>query len=179
MAISKKNLIYIIIGALIAGILFFSFLSISQPQIPPGEKEYREAPEKAQSLLQEAESLFDEGKYQEALEKYQEFLDQYPNSDRADNALLMIGRSQMLLGADDGALLTFQNLIENYPKSNNIPDALCHSARIYSIKGNFEKAEEYCDKILMEYPNLTGSQQWIIEASQKLKSEIQNQKLSQ
>jgi len=162
MAILKKNLIiYVIIGVVIAGVISFSFLFPSQPQKEP------EAPIiilGERNLFEEALTLFNDKKYQEAIEKYREFLNKYPDSLRADDALLLIGRSQRSLGNDDEALLTFQKLMTDYPNSDDVPNAFFHSAQIYKEQGKYEKAYLFTDKILKEYPD---AQSWIIENSKE------------
>ena len=168
MAILKKNLIiYVIIGVVIAGVISFSFLFPSQPQKEP------EAPIiilGERNLFEEALTLFNDKKYQEAIEKYREFLNKYPDSLRADDALLSIGQSQRYLGKNEEALSTFQKLMDNYPNSDNIPDALYHSAEIYLfVKNRPEKAEEYYDRILKDYPE---AERWIIDNVNEIKPEI-------
>ena len=129
----------------------------------------------AGKLLRGAQSLFNEGGYQKALEKYQELLDKYPGSSLADDALMMVGYHQKNnLGNYDQALSTFQKLMNDYPDSVYIPDALLCSAEIYARQGELEKAEEYCNKILNEYPE---AREEIINSTKKLKSEISAEKL--
>jgi len=63
------------------------------------------------------------------------------------------------------ALRISQKLIDRYPTSDKVPFALYFSAQSYFKIGDLEKAKEYCEKILKEYPN---APQEIIDGAKNL-----------
>jgi len=102
----------------------------------------------AEILFQEAEILFQETKYQEALEKYQQLFSEYPDFERIAKVLLRTGDCQKITGKRVEALLTFQKIISDYTKTRLYLNAYFKTAEIYFENNEYEKAEEYCNRIL-------------------------------
>ena len=172
MVITKKKLIYLIISIVIISVLSFSFLPIFQSQREAVYIGFLKKLGRPTQILEEQKFyregllLYKEHKCQKVIEEYQEFLSRYPDAFQTDGTLFLIGQCQKRLGNNDEALLVFQKLIDNYPESSAIPNILYRSAEIYFIRGELKKTEEYCDKILEEYPD---AEKWIINVIKKLK----------
>ena len=124
------------------------------------------------SQWQEAESLFQEEKYQEALEKYQKIINEYPSSEKSGiiaRILLRIGDCQKIIGEEEKALLTFQKIITDYTNYEGIRlhfYAYVRIAEIYYEKNEYEKVEEYCNKVLENQSTLPKE---LIERTEVLK----------
>jgi len=129
------------------------------------------------NLFEEAQALLNQEKYEESIVKFQELIEKYPDSDFVGGALFSIGWMQKQLGQMEKALVSFEEIINNYPENIRFPEALYHSASIaqYSKEEkSLEKAEEYCDKLLNEYPDIGEYQ---INLVNQLKAEIEVRKL--
>lgn len=133
----------------------------------------------ARQAFFKADSFFDQKKYQEALAEHQRLFNNYSSGLEPEfrvAALFQMGYSQEQLGNDDEALLTFQNLINDYPGDVFTFEALHLSAQIYIKKNDFQKAEEYYDKILKDYPRIMLTEQKVEMEALKTKIDAEKYK---
>lgn len=120
-------------------------------------------------IFNEAKLLFYNGDYEKAIEKYQEFLRDYPTggSSIEQEAIFHIALSYSRLNDPiyyERALLYFQKIIDDYPQNYYVPDALYYAARVYQQRGETDKAEAYCAKILQEHAD---TRDWLLERAKQ------------
>lgn len=127
-------------------------------------------------MIRKASSLLQAGKYQEALAKAQGALDKYPDSDKQDAALFVIGLSQSKLENFDIALTVLEKVISDYPQSRYAPEAIYYIAEIYAEKGELRTTLDYLDKISKDYPDAKNSLAKARELRMRLSAEEAFQK---
>jgi tol-pal system protein YbgF len=93
----------------------------------------------------------------QAKEKFIEFLRKYPKNPLTDNAYFWLGVVYRDLGDNARAEAVWRTLEEKckrgeMPDCNKIPSAYLQLARLYEAQGNSEKAKEYYEAILKEFP---------------------------
>ncbi len=91
--------------------------------------------------------------YDEAIKEFQTLVEQYPDSEKADDALLEIGKYYYMVNQHNKALTYFDKIINNYKKSNSYDNALYYKALILLNKQDIEKAYEYLSRIKTAIPD--------------------------
>jgi outer membrane protein assembly factor BamD len=84
--------------------------------------------EKCRNIIADGEFMvgqfyYKKGSYNAAINRFEGLLLNYPDYLRADETLLLLGRSYKALNMEDKARNTFQKLIEKYPSSRFVPEA--------------------------------------------------------
>jgi len=93
----------------------------------------------------------------QAKEKFIEFIKKYPRTPLTDNAYLWLGVVYRDLGDSVRAEAVWRTLEERCKRGemvdcNKLPSAYLQLARLYEARGNNEKAKEYYEAILKEFP---------------------------
>lgn len=93
----------------------------------------------------------------QAKEKFIEFIRKYPKTLLTDNAYLWLGVVYRDLGDNARAEAVWRTLEERCKRGemmdcNKLPSAYLQLARLYEAQGNHEKAREYYEAILKEFP---------------------------
>jgi TolA-binding protein len=93
----------------------------------------------------------------QAKEKLIEFIRKYPKTPLTDNAYLWLGVVYRDLGDSARAEAVWRTLEERCKRGemvdcNKLPSAYLQLARLYEARGNHEKAREYYEAILKEFP---------------------------
>jgi TolA-binding protein len=110
------------------------------------EKEYKSALD-----------LYNLRQLNQAKEKFIEFIKNHPKTPLTDNAYLWLGVIYRDLGDNARAEAVWRTLEERCKKGemvdcNKLPSAYLQLARLYEAQGNNEKAKEYYEAILKEFP---------------------------
>jgi tetratricopeptide (TPR) repeat protein len=126
--------------------------------------------------MEAAKQLYIQGEYQEALEKFEEIYGEIANNDfgteKIKNCLMHIGLCQHHLGKIDEAILTYQKLLNDFPdKTSYNYEAYFKMAEIYFERKDYDKAIEYCEKII-ENPTIALSS--TVEKAKKMKNYLEN-----
>jgi TolA-binding protein len=113
---------------------------------PDYEREYRSALD-----------LYNLRHLHQAKEKFIEFIRKYPKTPLTDNAYLWLGVVYRDLGDSARAEAVWRTLEERCKRGemvdcNKLPSAYLQLARLYEARGNHEKAREYYEAILKEFP---------------------------
>ncbi|AHE95837.1 hypothetical protein THERU_03135 [Thermocrinis ruber] len=113
---------------------------------PDYEKEYKSALD-----------LYNLRQLNQAKEKFIEFIRKYPKTPLTDNAYLWLGVVYRDLGDNVRAEAVWRTLEERCKRGemvdcNKLPSAYLQLARLYEAQGNNEKAREYYEAILKEFP---------------------------
>jgi TolA-binding protein len=113
---------------------------------PDYEREYKSALD-----------LYNLRQLNQAKEKFIEFIKNYPKTPLTDNAYLWLGIIYRDLGDSVRAEAVWRTLEERCKKGemvdcNKLPSAYLQLARLYEAQGNSEKAKEYYEAILKEFP---------------------------
>jgi len=93
----------------------------------------------------------------QAKEKFIEFIRKYPKTPLTDNAYLWLGVIYRDLGDNARAEAVWRTLEERCKRGemvdcNKLPSVYLQLARLYEAQGNNEKAKEYYEAILKEFP---------------------------
>jgi Uncharacterized protein conserved in bacteria len=93
----------------------------------------------------------------QAKEKFIEFIRKYPRTPLTDNAYFWLGVVYRDLGDSVRAEAVWRTLEERCKRGemvdcNKLPSAYLQLARLYEARGNYEKAKEYYEAILKEFP---------------------------
>ncbi len=91
--------------------------------------------------------------YEEAIKEFQTLVEQYPHSEKADDALLEIGKYYYLVHQNEKALTYFDKIIKDYKKSNSYDNALYYKALILLDKQDIEKSYECLSTIKTAIPD--------------------------
>ncbi len=91
--------------------------------------------------------------YSEAVKEFQTLVDQYPDSEKADNALLEIGKYYYLIGEKDRATEYFDKVITKYKSSDSYDNALYYKALILLDKQDIDSAYELLSRIKAGIPD--------------------------
>jgi tol-pal system protein YbgF len=135
---------------------------------PPQPEPFVQRPQEGQRGV-EAPSSGYEREYESALdlynlrqlnqakEKFIEFIRKYPNTPLTDNAYFWLGVVYRDLGDSARAEAVWRTLEERCKRGemvdcNKLPSAYLQLARLYEAQGNSEKAKEYYEAILKEFP---------------------------
>ncbi len=97
--------------------------------------------------FQEAINLRDQEKYQEAILICEEIMKDYPVRKQA--CLVEIGKCKQDTGNLEEALSYYERAANDYPQESQAAfEAYLKIAEIYYSKKDFQKADQYCDKVL-------------------------------
>jgi TolA-binding protein len=113
---------------------------------PDYEREYKSALD-----------LYNLRRLDQAKEKFMEFIRKYPKTPLTDNAYLWLGIIYRDLGDNARAEAVWRTLEERCKRRemvdcNKLPSAYLQLARFYEARRNSEKAKEYYEAILKEFP---------------------------
>lgn len=122
------------------------------PQTPTSQ-----TTEEFQKEYEEALKLYNLRQLNQAKDKFIEFIKKYPKTPLSDNAYLWLGVTYRDLGEFNKAEAVWLNLVERCQKNqmvdcNKAPSALLQLARLYEQRGNSQKANEFYEAILRDYP---------------------------
>lgn len=130
-------------------ILAFIFSSIFSPKVSSQQES------KEEEALFVAKKAFDDGFYEVSLSLLERFLNNYPSSLKAIEANLLIGRSYFHANKLLEALKKFEELLTQ-PQANGIKDEIFYwIAEVHFRTNNFEKAKNYYQRIIEEFPKST------------------------
>ncbi len=123
---------------------------------PPQESPQRAA-EDYQREYDEAIRLYNLRQLNQAKDRLIEFIKKYPRTPLTDNAYLWLGVVYRDLGELNKAEAVWLTLVERCQKKemvdcNKAPSALLQLARLYEQRGDNQKAKDYYESILRDYP---------------------------
>ena len=123
--------------------------SASQVPEQPGEAEAYRA---AYALVRGQE-------FDSAVTAFNAFLRDYPAGRYAPNAHYWLGELYLVVDPADpeAARQAFMLLLNQYPTNAKIPDALYKLGRVQFIKGNSQRAREYLERVMREYPDSSAA----------------------
>ncbi|MGC8853193.1 MAG: tetratricopeptide repeat protein [Hydrogenobacter sp.] len=110
-----------------------------------------------QAEYDEALNLYNQRQLTLAKEKFIEFIKKNPKTPLTDNAYFWLGTVFRDLGELDKAQVVWLTLVEKcrrgkLPDCNKAPSAYLQLARLYELKGNQQKAEEFYENLIRDYP---------------------------
>ncbi|MEO0437646.1 MAG: tol-pal system protein YbgF [Pseudomonadota bacterium] len=90
-----------------------------------------------------------------AVDAFQGFLQRYPDGRYAPNAHYWLGELYLVVDPMDAeaARQSFMLLLTQYPDNAKVPDALFKLGRVHYIKGNSDRAREFLNRVIREYPD--------------------------
>lgn len=141
-------------------------LKLPEPRKEPSPQKQQEAsakqeaqlpPEGHQREYEEALKFYDLRQLNQARDKFIEFIKKYPRTPLTDNAYLWLGVVYRDLGETTKAEAVWLTLVERCQKKemvdcNKAPSALLQLARLHEQKGDSQKAREFYETILRDYP---------------------------
>jgi tol-pal system protein YbgF len=97
--------------------------------------------------------------FDSAVTAFNAFLRDYPGGRYAPNAHYWLGELYLVVDPADpeAARQSFMLLINEYPDNAKIPDALYKLGRVQFIKGNSQRAREYLERVMREYPDSSAA----------------------
>lgn len=128
---------------------------------PEETKRRVEVPQKAQEDYQreydEAINLYNQKQLSKAKEKFIEFIRKNPQTPLTDNAYFWLGTTFRDLNELDKAEAVWLTLVERckrgeLPDCNKAPAAYLQLARLYELKGDEQKANEFYQNLMKDYP---------------------------
>lgn len=128
------------------------------PEAPPvAQNVPQPAPEDYQKDYDEALRLYNMRQLNQARDRFIEFIKRYPRTPLTDNAYLWLGVIYRDLGEMNKAEAVWLTLVERCQRKemmdcNKAPSALLQLARVYEQRGDSQKAKEYYEAILRDYP---------------------------
>ncbi len=113
--------------------------------------------ESYQAEYDEAMNLYNQKQLNLAKEKFIEFIRKNPKTPLTDNAYFWLGTIFKDLGELDKAQAVWLTLVEKckkgeLPDCNKAPSVYLQLARLYELKGNQQKAEEFYENLIKDYP---------------------------
>ncbi|MEM9396896.1 MAG: tol-pal system protein YbgF [Pseudomonadota bacterium] len=89
-----------------------------------------------------------------AVDAFQGFLQRFPDGRYAPNAHYWLGELYLVVDPMDAeaARQSFMLLLTQHPDNAKVPDALFKLGRVHYIKGNSDRAREFLDRVIREYP---------------------------
>jgi TolA-binding protein len=104
--------------------------------------------------FKKAELFFNGRKYQSAIAEYEDFIAQNPQSDRAAEAMLMMGKSYAGMGDTSSiarAMQTFSRIQTSYPNSTTAPQAALEAALTSLQQRRFAEADTLFAETISRY----------------------------
>jgi tol-pal system protein YbgF len=94
-----------------------------------------------------------------AVTAFDSFLKRYPDGRYAPNAHYWLGELYLVIDPPDpeAARQAFMLLLDQYPQHPKVPDALYKLGRVQFIKGNNERAREFLNRVIREYPDSSAA----------------------
>ena len=113
-----------------------------------------------EAAYQAAYALVREREFDAAVAAFMTFLSDFPFGRYAPNAHYWLGELYLVLDPPDPELArqNFKLLLDQYPEDPKVPDALYKLGRVQFIKGNRQRAQEYLDEVIREYPSHAAAQ---------------------
>lgn len=93
--------------------------------------------------------------FDQALTAFNAFLQNYPDGKYAPNAHYWLGELYLVIDPADpeAARQAFMLLLSQYPQHSKVPDALYKLGRVHFMKGSSNRAREFLNRAIKEYPN--------------------------
>jgi tol-pal system protein YbgF len=136
--------------------------SIGVPDAQPSGAPARQVSAQAgeEPAYQAAYALVREREFEAAVTAFMTFLSDFPFGRYAPNAHYWLGELYLVLDPPDPELArqNFKLLLDQYPEDPKVPDALYKLGRVQFIKGNRQRAQEYLDEVIREYPSHAAAQ---------------------
>jgi tol-pal system protein YbgF len=87
------------------------------------------------------------------------FLDRFPDGRYAPNAHYWLGELYLVLDPPDpeAARQSFMLLLNQYPGNAKVPDALYKLGRVHFMKGSNDRAREFLQRVIREYPDSSAA----------------------
>jgi TolA-binding protein len=128
---------------------------VQRPQ--EGQRGVEATPSNYEREYRSALDLYNLRQLNQAKGKFIEFIRKYPKTPLTDNAYFWLGVVYRDLGDSVRAEAVWRTLEEKCKRGemvdcNKLPSAYLQLARLYEVRGNHEKAEEYYKTILKEFP---------------------------
>ncbi|MEE4279838.1 MAG: tol-pal system protein YbgF [Halieaceae bacterium] len=97
--------------------------------------------------------------FDRAVTAFQAFLRDFPDGRYAPNAHYWLGELYLVIDPADpeAARQAFTLLLNEYPQDAKVPDALYKLGRVQYIKGNPQRAREYLERVMREYPDSSAA----------------------
>ncbi|MCS7196140.1 MAG: tetratricopeptide repeat protein [Aquificaceae bacterium] len=144
-------------------------LKLPEPKKEPSPQKQQEAPAKQevqpnpapqegyQKEYEEALKFYDLRQLNQARDRFIEFIKRYPRTPLTDNAYLWLGVVYRDLGETNKAEAVWLTLVERCQKRemldcNKAPSALLQLARLYEQRNDSQKAREFYETIIRDYP---------------------------
>jgi tol-pal system protein YbgF len=131
----------------------------AQPSVaaarPPGSgRESAEQPGEGEAY-RAAYALVRGQEFDAAIDAFNTFLRNFPDGRYAPNAHYWLGELYLAIDPADpeAARQSFTLLLNEYPQDAKVPDALFKLGRVQYIKGNPQRAREYLERVIREYPD--------------------------
>lgn len=117
-----------------------------------------EIPDTADELWELAQSKLDAGERRTARALLDRFEASYPDDERADDGLTMLGRLQAKAGETDRAIKTYQRVHETYGDGDRAPVALRRIVELLAGRGDCQRARKVRDYLGEEYGDSDAAQ---------------------
>lgn len=141
-------------------------LKLPEPKKEPPSQKHQETTQRQenppptedyQKEYEEALKLYNLKQLNQAKDKLIDFIKKHPKTPLTDNAYLWLGVVYRDLGEFNKAEAVWLTLVERCHKKemvdcNKAPSALLQLARLYEQRGESQKAKEFYETILKEYP---------------------------
>lgn len=90
-----------------------------------------------------------------AVVSFRQFLQRFPDGRYAPNAHYWLGELYLAVQPPDpeAARQSFMLLLDAYPDNAKVPDAMYKLGRVHLMKGNRERAREFLQRVISEYPD--------------------------
>ncbi|MGB9874426.1 MAG: tetratricopeptide repeat protein [Hydrogenobacter sp.] len=113
--------------------------------------------ESYQAEYDEAMNLYNQKQLTLAKEKFIEFIRKNPKTPLTDNAYFWLGTIFRDLGELDKAQAVWLTLVEKckkgeLPDCNKAPSAYLQLAKLYELKGDRQRADEFYENVIKDYP---------------------------
>ncbi|MEM1187448.1 MAG: tol-pal system protein YbgF [Pseudomonadota bacterium] len=149
-------------GAAPAGTEAGPGLTASTPSLPSGAltatNSVAEQPGESEAY-RAAYALVRGQEFDRAVPAFTTFLQNYPDGRYAPNAHYWLGELYLVIEPADpeAARQAFTLLLNEYPQDAKVPDALYKLGRVQYIKGNSQRAREYLERVMREYPDSSAA----------------------
>ena len=97
--------------------------------------------------------------FDQAVSAFNQFLQNFPDGRYAANAHYWLGELYLVIDPADpeASRQSFMLLLNQYPDNAKVPDALYKLGRVHFIKGNSQRAREYLERVMREYPDSSAA----------------------
>lgn len=107
----------------------------------------------AEELFRLGARHYEAGELGPAVEKLRLYLVRSPSSQRADEALYLIGRAELGRGRPYAAAVSFRHLVDSFPSSHLRPEALYHGGEAYHRLYDKVLALKFWKELEARYPS--------------------------